>query len=475
MEPRIHRRDGSVQTLAAFLRGFSASLFQLPLHYAVCGDVARSQEPDASCCKVLHNLLSIKSRVLMGVTAVIDAARHRPGEIVKVELPPAVARALRTRLAELGIEVLALPQDVPLLPRQVAMAFAAKVLLHRLYRVLRRRLVPGVPLVRAWVEVTETMFGDLFDRAQLRVYPFGYGVRRQASFVRALGVRGVRWSFDGVPYRWRDLLAPLWPGPDRHLRLAAAEWRAYDRFAAEVLEAGVREVFTSDEFEVGAVAAGDRLLAAGATYVNAAHGIGLYSPRVSYSEFRYLHEHQASFYRAQGPAMTLTRRASRNASPPFRRGDVEAFEDLVVVHVHQNFEHFDLPSEIAAQQAILAALSELAREPGVTGLVKLHPNMPRSQVEGKLPANLRVISRWDEARGARPVFLTIYSTAFYELAEAAPVLVYAAPTYNPKVYLDGDFDTFTEADLADRVRALRDPSAWGRLVDRQVRSLRDLA
>jgi hypothetical protein len=101
--------------------------------------------------------------------------------------------------------------------------------------------------------------------------------------------------------------------------------------------------------------------------------------------------------------------------------------------------------------------------------------MPQARVQADLPPGLRVAARWDELRGLRPVFLTIYSTAYYELAPVAPVLVYAAPTYNPAVYLDGDFETFTMDKLAEQVARLRDPGAWSALVDRQARSLQGAA
>lgn len=469
---RVIRHDGTHVSLAQLSGEVSASLFQTDLHYGLCAQVARAQVADEGVFKVLHNLLALKSRVLMGLTALLSEPAPGLAPPRQVLLSPALARAVGPTLAERGIEVVPLGRDTPLLPRSVAVAFALKVVLHRLYRLLARPLLAGVPMVRAWVDVTDVMYGQLYERAQVRVFPFSYGLGRQLAYVRSLGRRGVRWSFDGVPYRlWDALAALLSPGATRHLRLARAEWRAYDRFGRDLLRAGVRQVYSSDEYEVGVVAAGERLRQGGAEYVNTAHGIGLYCPQVAYTRFDYLNDYQAAFYRRMGNPMALNKREKMNSRLPFERQDLEQAGPLALVYVHQNFEAYNLPSERAAQARIMGALSPLARSLGVQAVLKLHPNTPAARFRADLPPDVRVAGRWDELRGLRPVFLTIYSTAYYELAPVAPVLVYRAPTYSPQVYLDGDFQTFDVADLAGQVALLKDRATWAALVDRQRRSL----
>lgn len=467
----ILRPDGTERSLEQMSGDVSASLFQTDLHYGLCARVAREQAPDEGVFRVLHNLLSLKSRVLMGATALLEAAGRDPGAIRAAVLGPVLERAIGAQLRDRGIEVRPAAADDVLVPRGVAIAFAMKVLLHRCYRLIRRPLQLGMPLVRAWVDVTDVMYGELYPRAQVRVYPFSFGIGRQLAYVRSLRERGVRWSFDGVPYRWSDALAALWPRGPRHLRLARAEWRAYDRFGRELLEAGVREVHSSDEYEVGAVAAGERLLAGGGQYVNTAHGSGLYCPQVRYSRFEYLNDYQALFYRRMANPMELRKRAKPNSRLPFAREDLEGRQDLAVVYVHQNFEDYNLPSENAAQAEVVRRLGEVASDLGIAALVKLHPNMPPERFKADLPPNLRVVGRWDELQQWRPVFLTIYSTAYFELAQVAPVLVYSAPTYDASVYLDGEFQTFTGDDLAQQVGRLRDLGAWRGLVERQRQTM----
>jgi hypothetical protein len=468
-------RDGKRLPLEQLAGQVSASLFQTDLHYGLCADVAKLQASDAGTFRVLHNLLSLKSRVLMGVTALLEGAGREAGAVRQVLLPPLVLRALGERLRQQGLDTESLPHELALVPRGVALAFFVKALLHRTYRVLARPLLADVPLVRSWVDVSEVMYGELFPRAQLRVYPFSYGVGRQAAFVRALSRRGLRWSFDGVPYRLRDAFGALVSGRHRHLHLAQAERRAYEAFAEELLAAGVREVYSSDEYEVGAVAACERLAAGGAKYMNTAHGIGLYCPQLAYTRFDYLNDYQAAFYRRMGSSMELRKRQGANSRLPFERNELQASPELAVVYVHQNFEAYHLPSEIAAQQAVMARLADVARELGIPAFVKLHPNMPQARFKASLPPAVRVAGRWDELRGLRPVFLTIYSTAYYELAPVAPVLVYAAPTYNPAVYLDGAFRTFTMDNLVEQVGQLRNPAQWAALVDTQSASLEPAA
>jgi hypothetical protein len=469
---RVIRQDGAQVSLEQLSGEVSASLFQTDKHYALCAEVARAQVTDEGVFKVLHNLLALKSRVLMGLSALLAEPELGLPPPRQVVLSPALVRAVGQTLSARGIEVVPLPHDTPLLPRSVAVAFFLKAVLHRLYRLVARPVLAGVPMVRAWVDVTDVMYDQLYERAQVRVFPFSHGMRRQLAYVRSLGRRGVRWSFDGVPFRVADALAALLaPGATRHLRLARAEWLAYDRFGRELLRAGVKEVYSSDEYEVGAVAAGARLRQGGAAYVNTAHGIGLYCPQVAYTRFDYLNDYQAAFYRRMGNPMALNKREKMNSRLPFERNELEQADPLALVYVHQNFEAYNLPSERAAQDRIMGALSPLARSLGLQAVLKLHPNTPAARFRADLPADVRVAGRWDELRGLRPVFLTIYSTAYYELAPVAPVLVYRAPTYSPQVYLDGEFQTFDVSDLAERVAPLRDRATWAALVDRQWQSL----
>lgn len=468
---RVIRRDGSEVPLEQLAGEVSASLFQTDLHYDVCARVARLEAGDETLSRVLHNLLALKSPLLRGVTVLMDQAARDPARIRRVVLPPLIMRAVGGDLATRGIQVEPLSADPQLVPRSVAMAFAMKAVLHRLYRLAARPLAAGVPVVRAWVDVTDVMYGDLYESTQVRVYPFSLGLARQRAYVRSLRERGVRWSFDGVPYRWRDAAAALLPWGRRHLRLARGERLAYERYAGELLAAGVPEVHTSDEFEVGAVAAGERLRAGGAAYVNTAHGTGLFCPQVAYSRLHYVNDYQARFYRRVDDRIELCKRSQPNSRLPFTRQELEARQQLAVVYVHQNTEAYNLPAESAAQRAVMGGLAAVARELGITAAVKLHPNTPLAGFKAGLPDDVRVVARWDELREWRPVFLTLYSTAYFELAQVAPVLVYSAPTFRPEVYLDGDFETFTHADLADKLRQLGDPDAWRRLVDRQRQTL----
>lgn len=468
---RIVFADGRQLPLATLADHVSASLFQTDLHYDVCEAVARMAVQEPGVVAVLHNLLALKSRVLMGVTALLSDADIDRSAISHVALTPEIGQAVGGRLTTAGLAVQIVDAPEALVPRSVAVAFAMKVLMHRLYRLISKPLSPGVPVVRAWVEVTEVMYADLFPVAQIRLYPFSYGLGRQLAFARSLARRRFNWSFDGVPYRWRDLLVALASARRRHVALARAECRAYTCFGDALLRAGVREVYSSDEYEVGAVAAGERLRAGGAAYVNTAHGIGLYSPKVAYTRFDYLNRYQADFYGRSSPGMELRKRRTANSRLPFERVELEAGDSVAIVYVHQNFEAYQLPSEIAAQERIMRALADAAAALDVAAVVKLHPNMPQERFKAQLPPRLRVAARWDELRGTRPVFLTIYSTAYYELAPVAPVLVYSAPTYNPGVYLDGQFQTFTDQDLVQNVARLLDRDCWRALVERQARSL----
>ena len=140
-------RDGSKLPLEQLAGEVSASLFQTDLHYGLCGEVARLLAPDAATIDVLHNLLSLKSRLLMGVTALLEGAGRSRGAIHRVVLPAVVLRVAGERLRAQGMEVEALPHDVALVPRKVAVSFFLKAVLHRC-TAGATSLLPDCPVAR---------------------------------------------------------------------------------------------------------------------------------------------------------------------------------------------------------------------------------------------------------------------------------------------------------------------------------------
>ncbi|AOS44991.1 hypothetical protein Verru16b_02060 [Lacunisphaera limnophila] len=444
----------------------SADLFQGELHKKVCGVIASACVPDPMERCIYENLLFLKSTEARGATAAISQLLAGGGATERLELTAILQPAVP---AELHAGIGWLP-TVPtrLVDPGVVRTFAVKALVHWVFRCFRRKLRPGA-MLRAWVEVSLKMYGQEMDRSapDIRVYPFPISLMRQVRFLASLRGRRLTWSFEGVPYRLADFIRAL-RGRLTDRGLAQAEAFGYLAHADELVRAGITTLYTSDEFEVGAVVMHQRLGGSGVRSVNTAHGVGGYCPRIAYTEFRVISRSQAAFYQRDNPAIRYTLRANANRAlvrlPPVPAGQT----GRSVVYIHQNWEELGFTFEAGIQQRICSALTEVAKIPGIRISLKVHPNSSK-----KTLAALRrdwpgaILRDFADLPAIKPIFIIMNSTTYFELGEAGPVLACKDHTLAPELYFGEGLDAFTLDALRSRIAELMDDEAWAGALARQ--------
>ncbi|CCF20870.1 protein of unknown function [Pseudorhizobium banfieldiae] len=426
----------------------SADVFQRQAHYDLAGAYAQAICTSPGVEPVLHNLLALKSPLIRDVSAALFVFERDPEAVTELQVAPNISAVLRRFRPQMPI-VENQSLNAELVSRRAALTTAAKAIAHRLYRMRRRPYVGGKAVVRAWVEVTLKMYAREVKNAQVRVFPFPLNRHRQKEFLDELRRQRIDWTRDGLPYRLSSAAGLIAAGGnDRALAMAKFERDAFVDFASEVVRSGAGPVFTSDEFELGAVAAGQAFRVAGLHYVNSAHGVGFYCPRTAYSHFRYLTASQREFYGRSSPETQFVPRQTANfvlAEPPSPTNGRAS-----VVFVHQDFRGAGLPAEADVEEQIMERLDALKLPAHVSKYVKVHPNANPQHLSGRL-RDCSVATEWNHIEFGRCLFLMINSTAFYDLIGAGDIAVFKDVSFSPELYLEGEYQHFDLQTLAPTI------------------------
>ncbi|MDE3740184.1 hypothetical protein PSH28_26585 [Pseudomonas resinovorans] len=439
----------------------SSSLFQSKLHYEVCELMAGQHCTSKLVKHVIENLYSSKSRRIRVVSALIWFVEYWQDDIEKIFVLEDVANILvRRGVCESKIEVVGEWRSA-YIEKKFYFTLIVKAFANRIYSFLSKPIPHGSVIVRGWVEVTASMYSSVLESAELRVFPFPYGVKRQARFVRDCKRKSIKCSLDGLPYSIVSAVCLFFMGKRADKAMALIECEAYHNYARKLLMSKPKSIFTSDEFEAGAVAMYSLLIEAGVSVTNTAHGVGLYCPHVAYTSFKGFTLPQGEFYAIRNPDVDVGLRSQRNIILPLQRAEDAICFAPAFVLIHQNFEDYECLADAAALREVAGKVSEVSRNLGINFYVKIHPNTPVEAASGvaKKFGGAPVL-KWEELDGVRPIFITINSTTFFDTRGYGPMLVYTGPSFHPELYFGNDFFDFTIDDLEGKLENLLQPNKW---------------
>ncbi|MCP2071228.1 UNVERIFIED_ORG: hypothetical protein J2Y77_000664 [Pseudomonas lini] len=439
---------------------YSLSIFQTELFYTVCEYMAKQAGARDVAYKVLANLYALKSSRVKDLVSLLYFLKEEGHSCIQIRGYEDAVNLLDEFHHEIMPRVVSLGSNhIPYLARSTTLFIVLKIALHRLFRIFSGRSIGATSIVRGWVEVTDSMYKDRLASSVLLLYPFPYGIARQFRFFRTCKKSGLRVRLAGLPYSWRHLSGLLFHPCDSALRVVEAEVQAYVDYADELLAQGVRTVYTSDEFEVASVALYERLIANGVKVVNTAHGVGLYAPFVAYSEFRGVNFAQADFYRRRCPDLTPVVREGKNTQLALARAEDALDLPPAVVLLDQNFLDFQCLAEDRALKSTYETLETLCARDGLPLFVKIHPNS-KDDSASKASGSVRRVRRWEDINGVRPIFVTVNSTAFYDVQGHGPILICDERSFFPEIYFGERLMTYTLDNLELSIEKLVDSANW---------------
>ncbi|MBC3242138.1 hypothetical protein HU723_23440 [Pseudomonas lurida] len=462
--------DGTVVRIDEIRGGFALSIFQTDLFYDVCDFLARVHDLDRLEHKVLVNLYALKSSRVKDIAALAYYVREHVDNVVEVCAFDDSLAVLQNLVSTDSLVFRSLGgAPHAYIEKATRISIAMKVILNRLFRLIPSRVQISPSVVRGWVDVTEAMYSKEVFSSSLLLYPFPFGMSRQFRFFRSIKKRGGKVRFSGLPYSFSGLWKLLVAKDKGDLTVVRIETSAFQCYAQELISKGVRTIYTSDEFEVASIAMYECLIKAGVTVINTAHGVGLYSPHVAYSEFKGVNATQSAFYHQRCSGLKPSLRKSKNTKLPLASADQSRFLPPAVVLLDQNFLAFNCVAESNALIRTQQILENFCSSAEVPFFIKVHPN---SSPTGLSHGSVR-IKDWAAISAFRPIFVTVNSTAFYDVQGYGPILVCDEPSFLPEIYFGEDLLVYRYETLAEKLKNLIKEDAWWSAASRHMPSVGD--
>ncbi|MEJ5864144.1 hypothetical protein [Pseudomonas farsensis] len=452
--------DGTCRTVGDIRADYSVSAFQTSLFHQVCERLADASGFSGVRRKVLVNLYALKSQRVREILAVMLLLRTHDEAVQQVHVHDDIAQLLEVFALAQGRTTSMGKYGGHYIGRSAVLSVFLKAVSHRLFRLWPVTARQVCSMVRGWVDVTASMYPMQVRTAALLLYPFPYGLRRQFKFYRQCRAMGIQPRLAGLPYSLLEAAKLLFAQVALAERIVTFEAGAYERYAEELLDAGVRHIYTSDEFEAAAIALYEPLLNRGVKVLNTAHGIGLYSPYVAYSEFLGFNRVQLAFYKSRCPQLQTRLRDGKNTVLALPEISQAKSLPVAVVLLDQNFIHYGCLPEAAVLLRSRAALAEYCAQRTVPYLIKVHPNTKDTELSALAAPGAVLVRQWEALQDYRLIFLAINSTAFYDVQGHAPALIYKDDAFFPEVYFGDGLLTFNVDDLASKLDPLLDEQNW---------------
>lgn len=452
--------DGTWRTVSDIRAGYSISAFQTSLFHQVCERLADASGLSGVRRKVLVNLYALKSQRVRDALAVMLLLGAHDEDVQKIHVHADIAQLLATFALAPGKVTDIGDFTGHYIGRSAVLSVFLKVVSHRLFRLWPGSLQQNTSMVRGWVDVTASMYPSQVQTAALLLYPFPYGLGRQFRFYRQCREKGIQPRLAGLPYSLLKAIQLLCARGALAERIVALEVSAYECYAEELLDAGVKQIYTSDEFEAAAIALYEPLLSQGVKVLNTAHGIGLYSPYVAYSEFLGFNCVQLDFYKSRCPQLDTQLRGGKNTLLALPEIEQARHLPLAVVLLDQNFMDYGCLPEADVLARSRNALAQYCAQRAVPYLIKVHPNSKDADLSALSAPGAVLVRHWEALQGYRLIFLTITSTAFYDVQGHAPALIYKDDAFFPEVYFGEGLLTFNVDDLASKLDPLLDEQNW---------------
>lgn len=466
--------SGERLSLAELRQAVPYSCFWSDIHLEVCHRLASHRDLASHLRAVYINLLFTKSDRAKQLTAMIELVRLR-----KLRVRAVVSDFIEPDFADLlGNEVeiqLRTPTAPNLVDFRWCRRYCLKTLVHRLFRLFRRRNIRAKNVVRAWVDTTDSAYPIKAKTATLLIHPFSASLARQRRYVRRCRREGRDFSLMGLPYRISDIFRIAIKPSKRDMVLVEGEMHAFREGARELLAMGVEHVDTTDDFLVAACEMYRELMEHGVTCVNTSHGIGVYCPYVCYSHFSFYNDQQKLFYQRKGRFET---HGFREIIPPEAviRAEPGSDYEPVIVYLDGPWRQVGKLYEARLGDQAIERIKTACGALGLPFAIKVHPNVSDGEVARvRTDHGVTVAREMSELPGRHPVFMILLSTAYYAFLLDGPIVFIEDDLLRPKeVFGDGAYCVRLE-DLEKRLAPFREGSHWASRYRAQIEYERNRA
>ena len=253
----------------------------------------------------------------------------------------------------------------------------------------------------------------------------------------------------GVPYRISPLLKTLFNKNIDHLITVFEHTGAIRHANYFINNQGIRNILTTEEFEVGSFSFSKQLIKNGIHVTNACHGLSVYSPFVYYSKFLLINKKQQELYSIFNEFLNFEIMYEEN----FNGDD---FKVSKVIFVDQgDLSKLGLHYEGALREKVLDILNK-SGENGQTPIqIKTHPNTKQAEIK-RLQTQYKFLPI---IKNLEPplediVFITLYSTAYYDFRNYGSFLFIEDDLFNPSLFFGPKINTVHISELKVKIEEL---------------------
>lgn len=304
-------------------------------------------------------------------------------------------------------------------------------------------------LVRAWVDVDEKLHKDKIKDATIFIYPFGISLIRSLKFIVHIHRKYESYSLMGINYSIFKLLRAFFDSVIRKNDFGFVLYETSGMLGHRINVSVFSEIYTSDEYQPAVFALYHEL---SSSITNVCHGIGYYNRFINYDYLEVFNQLQKEYYSELNDNVKV----NVNYSESKDLVALNSKSKVLVIIDQGELLNYNLIYESQIQLKILAILnSAKINEAGFKVLVKFHPNRSHQSKRSYLSKYLNFVElKSVETIGARPIFINLYSTAYYDFRSRGTFIFITDSLFKPQKLFGNKIQTIDLVDLENRLLKL---------------------
>lgn len=438
--------DGTV-TLGQLKVNFPSKIFVFDEGFMkFCFELAkREQKFEGDLIRIYCNLLFLKSQKAKVLYRLYNLDRQ--GFLKEVH----INFISRKKFAFLFSEEVFISKDDSngnLLSHRIIPNLFFKYFANKLFYLLKAK-IKQESIVKSWVEVSEKIYRKEIPDAQVLIYPFPIKIYRQLKYILTKIKKSEKFGFMGIPYQISPILKAF-STKNLDYHVTAFEYVGAIRHADYYIKnSKVKKIFTTEEFEAGSYAFSKKLVQNQIHITNTCHGLSVYSPFVSYSKFVLFNRKQQDLYSVFNGFMDFKLMHAGTQ----KKENIKASKFIFIDQ--GKLKNFGLHYEANLRERVLSILNKVGEKEGTRIHIKSHPNTKRGEIK-RLQAKYRFlpIIKDLEQLDEDIVFITLYSTAYYDFGKLGSFLFIKDDLFDPTLFFGPEINTVHVSELKNRIEEI---------------------
>ncbi len=302
--------------------------------------------------------------------------------------------------------------------------FPIKILIHNIYRILKRNIEYKSKIIKTYVEDTLKFYPDQMNQSTILIYPFNLNIRRQKNFIDYCKLHHKdSYSLMGLPYNVIEYLISL-KNHNTDKSIVNSEKKSYMLHAKELIDKRIMELYTLDEYEASSFVMHNKLINNKIFVLNKTHGIGTYCLFLKYSRLEVYTEKQYSRYIEWNSDLYVTFQKINIKSKYYKNKNVS------LVFILGNMKTYNLKYEEQLEFKMLHKIRDIATNLNMDFFIKFHPNTSYKIRENYKYLKIKEIKDITELNN--PLYFTVMSAAFFDFLKSGPFIFTKDNIFNPE-------------------------------------------